>query len=137
MTKYESILLQLLDKTGWYFINSLPTWVLCILHYVLVLAEEIVKVGGSLQASLSSMLLDGSLQEVVSILSKALYGEPMVWLMDKYVFNTMYVYSQSITIIMLWLNKIVVEALVLSKFTSNINMHLPPRGLRHFHSIQL
>uniref|UniRef100_A0A671UKW4 Probable helicase with zinc finger domain n=1 Tax=Sparus aurata TaxID=8175 RepID=A0A671UKW4_SPAAU len=32
---------------------------------------------GSLQASLRSMLVDGSLQEVVSILSKALYGEPM------------------------------------------------------------
>uniref|UniRef100_A0A8C4NR39 Probable helicase with zinc finger domain n=1 Tax=Dicentrarchus labrax TaxID=13489 RepID=A0A8C4NR39_DICLA len=33
---------------------------------------------GSLQASLRSMLLDSSLQEVVSILSKALYGE--LWL---------------------------------------------------------
>uniref|UniRef100_A0A8C3B4M1 Uncharacterized protein n=1 Tax=Cyclopterus lumpus TaxID=8103 RepID=A0A8C3B4M1_CYCLU len=32
---------------------------------------------GSLQASLRFMLLDGSLQEVASILSKALYGEPM------------------------------------------------------------
>uniref|UniRef100_A0A665V716 Probable helicase with zinc finger domain n=1 Tax=Echeneis naucrates TaxID=173247 RepID=A0A665V716_ECHNA len=32
---------------------------------------------GSLQASLRSMLVDGSLQEVANILSKALYGEPM------------------------------------------------------------
>uniref|UniRef100_A0A673CGS7 Probable helicase with zinc finger domain n=1 Tax=Sphaeramia orbicularis TaxID=375764 RepID=A0A673CGS7_9TELE len=32
---------------------------------------------GSLQASLHAMLLDGSLQEVASILSKALYGEPL------------------------------------------------------------
>lgn len=45
---------------------------------VLVLAEEIARGDGSLQASLRSMLLDGSLQEVASILSKALYGEPMV-----------------------------------------------------------
>lgn len=43
-----------------------------------VLAEEISRGDGSLQASVRSMLLDGSLQEVVSILSKALYGEPMV-----------------------------------------------------------
>lgn len=35
------------------------------------------------------MLLDGSLQEVVSILSKALYGEPMVGLLP--VFITAYV----------------------------------------------
>uniref|UniRef100_A0A672IUX2 Probable helicase with zinc finger domain n=1 Tax=Salarias fasciatus TaxID=181472 RepID=A0A672IUX2_SALFA len=42
-----------------------------------VLAEEIARGDGSLQASLRSMLLDGSLQEVASILSKALYGEPM------------------------------------------------------------
>uniref|UniRef100_A0A673C6Z3 Probable helicase with zinc finger domain n=1 Tax=Sphaeramia orbicularis TaxID=375764 RepID=A0A673C6Z3_9TELE len=33
---------------------------------------------GSLQASLHAMLLDGSLQEVASILSKALYGEPLL-----------------------------------------------------------
>lgn len=31
------------------------------------------------------MLLDGSLQEVVSILSKALYGEPMVGLPTVYI----------------------------------------------------
>ncbi|KAK1885897.1 putative helicase with zinc finger domain [Dissostichus eleginoides] len=42
-----------------------------------VLAEEVARGDGSLQASLRSMLLDGSLQEVASILSKALYGEPM------------------------------------------------------------
>ncbi|KAI3352995.1 hypothetical protein L3Q82_019569 [Scortum barcoo] len=42
-----------------------------------VLAEEIARGDSSLQASLRSMLLDGSLQEVVSILSKALFGEPM------------------------------------------------------------
>lgn len=48
------------------------------LYPVLVLAEEIARGDGSLQASLRSMLVDGSLQEVVSILSKALYGEPMV-----------------------------------------------------------
>ncbi len=58
--------------------NSVRTCSLCILHPVLVLAEEIARGDGSLQASLRSMLLDGSLQEVVSILSKALYGEPMV-----------------------------------------------------------
>lgn len=45
---------------------------------VLVLADEIARGDGSLQLSLRSMLLDGSLQEVVSILSKALFGEPMV-----------------------------------------------------------
>lgn len=43
-----------------------------------VLAEDISRGDGSLQASLHAMLLDGSLQEVASILSKALYGEPMV-----------------------------------------------------------
>lgn len=53
---------------------------------VLVLAEEIARGDGSLQASLHSMLLDGSLQEVVSILSKALYGEPMVGII-KNVYN--------------------------------------------------
>ncbi|XP_027873210.1 putative helicase with zinc finger domain isoform X2 [Xiphophorus couchianus] len=36
-----------------------------------VLADEVARGDGSLQASLRSMLLDGSLQEVVSILSKA------------------------------------------------------------------
>lgn len=45
---------------------------------VSVLADELARGDGSLQASLRSMLLDGSLQEVVSILSKALFGEPMV-----------------------------------------------------------
>ncbi|TNN54188.1 putative helicase with zinc finger domain [Liparis tanakae] len=43
-----------------------------------VLAEEIARGDGSLQASLRFMLVEGSLQEVASILSKALYGEPMV-----------------------------------------------------------
>ncbi|XP_067353757.1 probable helicase with zinc finger domain [Channa argus] len=46
-----------------------------------VLAEEIAR--GSLQASLRSMLLDGSLQEVANILSKALYGEPMNGIVTK------------------------------------------------------
>uniref|UniRef100_H2MFP1 Probable helicase with zinc finger domain n=1 Tax=Oryzias latipes TaxID=8090 RepID=H2MFP1_ORYLA len=48
-----------------------------------VLAEEIARGDGSLQASLRSMLLDGSLQEVASILSKALYGEPMNGIVTK------------------------------------------------------
>uniref|UniRef100_A0A4W6FSB9 Probable helicase with zinc finger domain n=1 Tax=Lates calcarifer TaxID=8187 RepID=A0A4W6FSB9_LATCA len=61
-------------------VNSLPTCSLYVLCPVLVLVEEIARGDGSLQASLRSMLLDGSLQEVASILSKALYGEPMVWL---------------------------------------------------------
>ncbi|XP_041838677.1 probable helicase with zinc finger domain [Melanotaenia boesemani] len=48
-----------------------------------VLAEEIARGDGSLQSSLRSMLLDGSLQEVASILSKALYGEPMNGIVTK------------------------------------------------------
>uniref|UniRef100_A0A3Q2TFZ6 Probable helicase with zinc finger domain n=1 Tax=Fundulus heteroclitus TaxID=8078 RepID=A0A3Q2TFZ6_FUNHE len=47
-----------------------------------VLADEVARVDGSLQASLGSMLLDGSLQEVVTILSKALYGEPYSYSFD-------------------------------------------------------
>uniref|UniRef100_A0A3P8RZT3 C3H1-type domain-containing protein n=1 Tax=Amphiprion percula TaxID=161767 RepID=A0A3P8RZT3_AMPPE len=58
----------------------IPSQPLCIFHPVLVLAEEIARGDGSLQTSLRTMLLDGSLQEVASILSKALYGEPMVGL---------------------------------------------------------
>uniref|UniRef100_A0AAR2KAN8 Probable helicase with zinc finger domain n=1 Tax=Pygocentrus nattereri TaxID=42514 RepID=A0AAR2KAN8_PYGNA len=42
-----------------------------------VLAEELGKGEGSFRAGLQNMLLDGSLQEVFSILSKALYGEPL------------------------------------------------------------
>ncbi|XP_033839572.1 probable helicase with zinc finger domain [Periophthalmus magnuspinnatus] len=42
-----------------------------------VLAEDVSRGDGSLQASLRAMLLDGSLQEVASILSKALYGEAL------------------------------------------------------------
>uniref|UniRef100_A0A3P8W3K7 Probable helicase with zinc finger domain n=1 Tax=Cynoglossus semilaevis TaxID=244447 RepID=A0A3P8W3K7_CYNSE len=45
---------------------------------VSVLIEEIARRDGSLLISLRSMLLDGSLQEVANILSKALYGEPML-----------------------------------------------------------
>uniref|UniRef100_A0A673CEZ7 Probable helicase with zinc finger domain n=1 Tax=Sphaeramia orbicularis TaxID=375764 RepID=A0A673CEZ7_9TELE len=45
--------------------------------FLSILAEEIARGDGSLQASLHAMLLDGSLQEVASILSKALYGEPL------------------------------------------------------------
>uniref|UniRef100_A0A8C9YA04 Probable helicase with zinc finger domain n=1 Tax=Sander lucioperca TaxID=283035 RepID=A0A8C9YA04_SANLU len=48
-----------------------------------VLAEEIARGDGSLQASLRSMLMDGSLQEVANILSKALYGEPMNGIVTK------------------------------------------------------
>lgn len=43
-----------------------------------VFAEELGKGDGSFMAGLQSMLLDGSLQEVCSVLSKALYGEPLV-----------------------------------------------------------
>ncbi|CAG06126.1 unnamed protein product, partial [Tetraodon nigroviridis] len=48
-----------------------------------VLAQEFSRGDFSLQSSLRSMLLDGSLQEVVSILSKALYGEPMNGIVQK------------------------------------------------------
>lgn len=44
----------------------------------LVLAEDRAGGDGLLQAILGSMQLDGSLQDVASILSKALFGEPMV-----------------------------------------------------------
>uniref|UniRef100_A0AAR2L770 Probable helicase with zinc finger domain n=1 Tax=Pygocentrus nattereri TaxID=42514 RepID=A0AAR2L770_PYGNA len=44
-----------------------------------MLAEELGKGEGSFRAGLQNMLLDGSLQEVFSILSKALYGEPLGW----------------------------------------------------------
>lgn len=44
----------------------------------LVLAEELGKDKGSFRSGLQKMLLDGSLQEVRTILSKALYGEPLV-----------------------------------------------------------
>uniref|UniRef100_A0A673KMW3 C3H1-type domain-containing protein n=1 Tax=Sinocyclocheilus rhinocerous TaxID=307959 RepID=A0A673KMW3_9TELE len=40
--------------------------------------HELGKGDGSFRAGLQSMLLDGSLQEVCSVLSKALYGEPLV-----------------------------------------------------------
>lgn len=49
---------------------------------VSVLIEEIARRDGSLLISLRSMLLDGSLQEVANILSKALYGEPMVYILN-------------------------------------------------------
>ncbi|MEQ2187491.1 hypothetical protein GOODEAATRI_005260 [Goodea atripinnis] len=48
-----------------------------------VLPDEVAPGDDSLQASLHSMLLDGSLQEVVSILSKALYGEPVNGIVTK------------------------------------------------------
>uniref|UniRef100_A0A1A8PGK2 Probable helicase with zinc finger domain n=2 Tax=Nothobranchius rachovii TaxID=451742 RepID=A0A1A8PGK2_9TELE len=48
-----------------------------------VLPEEIARGDGSLQASLRAMLLDGSLEEVASILSKALYGEPVNGIVTK------------------------------------------------------
>lgn len=41
------------------------------------------------------MLLDGSLQEVVNILSKALYGEPMVCL------RTVYIAAQCILLLLI------------------------------------
>uniref|UniRef100_A0A671KAV6 Probable helicase with zinc finger domain n=1 Tax=Sinocyclocheilus anshuiensis TaxID=1608454 RepID=A0A671KAV6_9TELE len=46
--------------------------------HVNLFAEELGKGDGSFRAGLQSMLLDGSLQEVCSVLSKALYGEPLV-----------------------------------------------------------
>ncbi|KTG35102.1 hypothetical protein cypCar_00029751 [Cyprinus carpio] len=48
-----------------------------------VFAEELGKGDGSFRAGLQSMLLDGSLQEVCSVLSKALYGEPLNGIMTK------------------------------------------------------
>uniref|UniRef100_A0A667ZS12 Probable helicase with zinc finger domain n=1 Tax=Myripristis murdjan TaxID=586833 RepID=A0A667ZS12_9TELE len=47
------------------------------------LAEEMARGDGLLQASLRSMLLDSSLQEVASNLSKALYGEPLNGIVTK------------------------------------------------------
>ncbi|KAJ8264102.1 hypothetical protein GJAV_G00145180 [Gymnothorax javanicus] len=48
-----------------------------------VLAEELAEGDCSFQAVLHSMLLDGSLQEVSSILSKALFGEPLNGIVTK------------------------------------------------------
>lgn len=48
-----------------------------------VLAEDVSRGDGSFQASLRAMLLDGSLQEVASILSKALYGEALNGIVSK------------------------------------------------------
>ncbi|KPP78478.1 putative helicase with zinc finger domain [Scleropages formosus] len=48
-----------------------------------VLAEELARGDGSFQASLHSMLVDGSLQEVSSILSKSLFGEPLNGIITK------------------------------------------------------
>ncbi|KAI1896747.1 hypothetical protein AGOR_G00098000 [Albula goreensis] len=48
-----------------------------------VLAEELAKEDGSFQAGLHSMQLDGSLQEVSTILSKALFGEPLNGIVTK------------------------------------------------------
>ncbi|KAI2666610.1 putative helicase with zinc finger domain [Labeo rohita] len=48
-----------------------------------VFAEELGKGDGSFRAGLQSMLLDGSLQEVCSVLSKALFGEPLNGIMTK------------------------------------------------------
>ncbi|KAI4903994.1 hypothetical protein NFI96_024214, partial [Prochilodus magdalenae] len=48
-----------------------------------VLAEEMGKGEGSFRTGLQNMLLDGSLQEVFSILSKALYGEPLNGIVTK------------------------------------------------------
>lgn len=55
---------------GWFDLSSVFVHV--------VFAEELGKGDGSFMAGLQSMLLDGSLQEVCSVLSKALYGEPLV-----------------------------------------------------------
>lgn len=74
-------LLHILWETQLGNIDCLPTCSNCNFHSVAVLAEEIARGDGSLRASLRTMLLDGSLEEVAVILSKALYGEPMVWLM--------------------------------------------------------
>lgn len=48
------------------------------LSVCVVLAEELGKSEGSFRAGLQKMMLDGSLREVFTILSKALYGEPLV-----------------------------------------------------------
>ncbi|XP_076852956.1 putative helicase with zinc finger domain [Brachyhypopomus gauderio] len=48
-----------------------------------VLAEELGKGEGGFRMGLQNMVLDGSLQEVFSILSKALYGEPLNGIMAK------------------------------------------------------
>ncbi|MCJ8739264.1 hypothetical protein PDJAM_G00045310 [Pangasius djambal] len=48
-----------------------------------VLAEELGMGEGSFRAGLQKMMLDGSLQEVFTILSKALYGEPLNGIMAK------------------------------------------------------
>ncbi|XP_058266742.1 probable helicase with zinc finger domain isoform X2 [Hemibagrus wyckioides] len=48
-----------------------------------VLAEELGKGEGSFRAGLQKMMLDGSLKEVFTILSKALYGEPLNGIMAK------------------------------------------------------
>ena len=50
--------------------------ILCV--FIAVLAEELAKGDGSFQASLRCMLLDGSLHEVAGLLSKSLFGEPLV-----------------------------------------------------------
>uniref|UniRef100_A0A8C6UEP2 Probable helicase with zinc finger domain n=1 Tax=Neogobius melanostomus TaxID=47308 RepID=A0A8C6UEP2_9GOBI len=48
-----------------------------------VLTEDLSRGDGSLQTSLRAMLVDGSLQEVASILSKALYGEALNGIVSK------------------------------------------------------
>lgn len=55
---------------------SLHLFVCVFVHAVL--AEELGKGEGSFRTGLQKMMLDGSLQEVFTILSKALYGEPLV-----------------------------------------------------------
>lgn len=45
---------------------------------VVVFAEELGAGESSFKAGLQNLLLDGSIQEVCSVLSKALYGEPLV-----------------------------------------------------------
>uniref|UniRef100_A0A8C5HCT5 Probable helicase with zinc finger domain n=1 Tax=Gouania willdenowi TaxID=441366 RepID=A0A8C5HCT5_GOUWI len=94
--------------------NQFNLFPLCICTFVPVLAEEIARGDGSLQASLHSMLLDGSLQEVANILSKALYGELMVRL------NLTVYYRASQT---------TVYVFVLTEVQDGWQFRPPPRGV--------
>uniref|UniRef100_A0A8C5HEK9 Probable helicase with zinc finger domain n=1 Tax=Gouania willdenowi TaxID=441366 RepID=A0A8C5HEK9_GOUWI len=83
-----------------------------------VLAEEIARGDGSLQASLHSMLLDGSLQEVANILSKALYGELMNGIVAKDLTRLKILFSQ-----------IEVNVFVLTEVQDGWQFRPPPRGV--------
>uniref|UniRef100_A0A672IST0 Probable helicase with zinc finger domain n=1 Tax=Salarias fasciatus TaxID=181472 RepID=A0A672IST0_SALFA len=89
------------------------------------LAEEIARGDGSLQASLRSMLLDGSLQEVASILSKALYGEPMNGIVTKDLTRLKMLLSEIEVRIFL----IVYFVCVLAEVQDGWQFRPPPRGV--------